>query len=172
MTGAAGIGGVRVRVEDGLVRRSFGALDALGADLTPLFREVGARVVSSTQLRFEAGRAPDGTPWKPSLRARTEAGQTLQQNGDLKRSVVYAAEPRRAVVGTNVRYAAVHQFGATVRAKKGRFLRFQIGKRTVFKPMVVIPARPFLGISASDLTAIQAIVARRVAAAVRGGASA
>ncbi len=165
-------GGVRVRVDDGLVRRAFGALDALGADLTPLMREVGASVVSSTQLRFEAGRAPDGTPWKPSLRAQQVAGQTLLQSGRLRASITAAAGPRRVVVGTGVRYAAVHQFGATIRAKTAKGLRFQVGNRFLIRRQVTIPARPFLGISASDLTAIQAIVARRVAAAVRGGASA
>ena len=60
-----------------------------------------------------------------------------------------------AAVGTNTIYAATHQFGAedrTIRAKKGKYLRFQTGNGwvTVEKVTVNIPARPFLGISEED----------------------
>ena len=49
----------------------------------------------------------------------------------------------------------LHQFGAedrTIRAKKGKYLRFQAGNGwvTVEKVTVNIPARPFLGISEED----------------------
>jgi phage virion morphogenesis protein len=158
----------RVVIADGLVRRAFQGLEALGADLTPLFREVGSRLVSNTKLRFEEGRAPDGRAWIPSIRARTQRGQTLRSSGNLMNSISYRAEPRQVIVGTNTPYAAVHQFGTTIRAKNAKALRFQIGERWVFKKSVTIPARPFLGISAEDVVDLQAIVARRVAQAIAG----
>lgn len=48
-------------------------------------------------------------------------------------------------VGTNVKYAAIHEFGGTIKPKKGKFLRFP-GKdgKAVFVKQVKIPKRPFL----------------------------
>jgi phage virion morphogenesis protein len=158
----------QVVIDDGLVRRAFQGLEALGADLTPLFREVGAHLVSTTRLRFEEGRAPDGRAWTPSIRARTQRGQTLRDSGRLQQSITMRAEARQVAVGTNVRYAAVHQFGATISAKGSKPLRFRIGNRWASKRSVTIPARPFLGVSAEDAAALQAIVARRVAQAIAG----
>ena len=59
----------------------------------------------------------------------------------------------------NLIYAATHQFGdeRTIRAKKGKHLKFQIGDRWISKPQVSvkIPAREFLGISQQDDMDIQ-----------------
>lgn len=165
-------GGARITVEDGAVRRAFGDLSALGSDLTPLMREVGDRLVASTKLRFEDGVEPGGAPWRPSIRAKTGAGQTLRDTGRLMASITRVAEPRRVIVGTNTRYAAVHQFGSTIRAKTAKGLRFKIGNRFVVRRQVTIPARPFLGVSAADVAALQRIVERRVADAIRGRPSA
>lgn len=55
-------------------------------------------------------------------------------------------------VGSNVLYARVHQFGATIRAKSGEYLRFRIGDRWARKQQVTIQPRPFLGLSDDDST--------------------
>lgn len=47
-------------------------------------------------------------------------------------------------IGTNVEYAGVHEYGATIKAKNKPYLRFNIGGRWVQKKSVTIPARPFL----------------------------
>lgn len=49
----------------------------------------------------------------------------------------------RVELGTNVRYAAIHQFGGVVRAKRG-YLTFRIGNRWARKKQVTIPARPYM----------------------------
>lgn len=66
-------------------------------------------------------------------------------------------------VGTNVKYAATHQFGEpgrTIRARKKKALRFQAGGKWVTKKQVriTIPARPFLGLSEDDMQEMKATV--------------
>lgn len=47
----------------------------------------------------------------PSLAAEERDGQTLQDTGRLMGSVSTDHDDRQAVVGTNVVYGAIHQFG-------------------------------------------------------------
>lgn len=114
---------------------------------------------TGTQERFENGTAPDGRAWPRTIRG----GQTLVRTAALKNSVNTRANAQGAEVGTNLIYAATHQFGAagrTIRARKKPFLKFQIGGRWIRKKQVTvnIPARPFLGISDSDRQNIREIV--------------
>ena len=50
-------------------------------------------------------------------------------------------------VETNLLYAAIHQYGGTIKPKNGKYLAFQLGSQTVFAKEVTIPARPFMGLS-------------------------
>ena len=108
--------------------------------------QIGRYLVDSTLRRFERERAPDGSPWLKSARALAEGGRTLTDTGRLRGSIAHTVtDGGRAVeVGSNVLYAAIHQFGG--RAGKG--LR------------ATIPARPYLGIDDRDRDAITRIVSR------------
>ena len=139
--------------EAGLAR-----LATLVADLTPMMDSIGALLVSNTQERFMTGIAPDGEKWKPSQRAIDEDGQTLLDSGQLRASIAHKASRDQVEVGTNKIYAAVHQLGATIRAKNVPFLRFKVGDRWVSKPSVTIGARPFLGFNATDRKDVEALV--------------
>jgi len=127
-------------------------------NFTALHKEIGEYLVSSTQERFDTGTAPDGTRWPPSLRARSEGGQTLRDTNILRNSIDYADRPDRVEVGTNDRRAPVHQFGATIRPKRAKHLRFKVAGRWARKKEVEIPARPFLGISPDDEKEIEKII--------------
>jgi len=150
--------GVEIRVEGGtaLAQR----LTAVAAKLTApvdLYTEIGNMLVQSTQQRFEDGVTPAGSPWPKSIRALLSGGKTLKNSGDLRNGISREADGTGLIVGTNVLYAAVHQFGAVIRAKKARALAFSIGGKTIFKKSVRIPARPFLGISKEDEAEIEQI---------------
>jgi phage gpG-like protein len=104
--------------------------------------------------RFRTTTDPYGKPWEPSLRATLEGGQTLSDTGRLRRSFNVANVSERGfVVATNVQYAAPHQYGATIRPRRKRYLAFRLpggrGKRKggkgawVFAKQVTLPARPF-----------------------------
>lgn len=138
--------------------RAVNALLARGQDMRPVMEDIGALLEESTRERFETQRDPDGTPWAPSSRALRQAGPTLTDTGRLRDSVTRKVTGRQIDVGTNVIYAATHQFGATIRPKTAKGLAFRIGSDFVVTQKVEIPARPFLGISQQDQDAIGDLV--------------
>lgn len=125
-----------------------------GEDMTPLMTAVGGNLVDSTQERFErTSTAPDGTPWKPRYvpeGATPSDKRILVKDAHLSGSIDYEASQNSVSVGTNVFYAAVHQFGMTIKAKPGSTMRFNVGGQWLFAKSVTIPARPFIGISEDD----------------------
>jgi len=123
------------------------------ADMTPVYDEIGGSLVTSTLHRFEKGVDPEGSPWRPSIRALQTNGQTLVDTGHMRQSVTHRAERDKVTVGTNRVYAAIHQFGG----KAGRG-----GSAT-------IPARPFIGMSKDDATETRAILGDWLAEPLSGG---
>ena len=138
---------------------------AAGEDLSPLLDEVGSFLVLRHQERFDQGIAPDGAPWKPTIRG----GQILVLSGRLRASIHHQVEGNDVLVGTNVVYAAIHQGGGVIKPKDGGSLVFRIGDRLVFVGKVNIPARPFVGIGMDDEAEIVAIVADYLKDAAQGG---
>jgi phage virion morphogenesis protein len=186
--------GVRIAIEadDKLARQGLARLAATGADLAPTFRAIGARLVANTLQRFEDQRGPGGVPWKPSQRALDENGQTLIDSGRLRTSITFRAGANGVEVGTNVVYAAIHQFGGpikqgartgTLRFQGGRFARQRRNKDGSLKPpskqqrdrqvqfgarSIGMPARPFIGFDAQDREDVADIILRHLRRAVRG----
>lgn len=125
---------------------------------------------TGTVERFGREVSPQGDAWKKSIRAANEGGLTLTRSGQLKGSIHARATAEGAEVGTNLVYAATHQFGAsgrTIRARNKPYLSFQMNGRWVRKKQVTvnIPARPFLGVSDEDRQEIQDIVEEAVSEA-------
>lgn len=121
------------------------------ADPRPMLEDIARYGEESTRLRFLDEIDPDGRPWEPSLRAKTQGGQTLTDTSRLVKSLTSEATANEAIWGTNTIYAPPHQFGATIKPKNGKYLKFSIpglGFRTVDE--VTIPARPFIGINDDD----------------------
>lgn len=98
----------------------------LGGQMQPAFENIGRALKTGTQLRFRTTTAPDGQAWQKSWRARNEGGQTLSLTRRLRNSITYQATPTSVAVGTNVLYAAIHQFGGVIRAKAGPFLSIPV----------------------------------------------
>jgi phage virion morphogenesis protein len=148
MTGAAIT--IDAKLDDDAVRQAFAGLAAAGGDLSDVMRDIGQQIVTNTLLRFEQGKGPGGVPWKKSRRVENGGGQTLVKSGILRTSIHAQASASDVIVGTNIRYAAIHQFGGTISAKTKKLLRFKAGDRWISKKSVRIPARPFLGLDADD----------------------
>lgn len=120
---------IRVQVDDAAIRRAVERLRLglpLGGRMRPFWERVGRALKTSVQMRFRMQVGPDGSPWKQSWRAKNEGGQTLSLSRRLRNSVTYEATETSASVGTNVAYAAMHQFGGIIRAKSGPFLAIPI----------------------------------------------
>lgn len=138
---------IHVDVDDRELQRTLGALLARARDLRPAMEEIGAMLLASSQQRFQEERGPDGAPWAPlaeSTREKRVGGRRSRQRGSanilrvkglLAGSLTYLAGSRDVQVGTNKRYAALHQLGGTPGMAPGP---------------AAVPARPFLGVSADD----------------------
>lgn len=103
------------------------------SDLTPFWESVGMYMIKQTIQNFEYERSPDGVKWKPlspstikrrMKRSKKGRFKILQDTGELRRSIAYKAFKNKVIFGSNLVYAATHQFGR--------------GK---------IPARSFLGVT-------------------------
>ncbi|NOR63253.1 MAG: phage virion morphogenesis protein [Rhodobacteraceae bacterium] len=138
-----------------------------------MYEAIGASMVESTKQRFDRGESPEGNPWPVSLRAQFEGGKTLIDKGALKQSITHIADQNGVEIGTNMHYAATHQFGATISASGADALRFSIpGIGFITKKSVTIPARPFIGLSGEDEAEIEAIAFDFIAEAFGGAGDA
>ncbi len=160
---------LNLRLDDQAV---FGALDGLLDRLThklPLMRAISGYLRASTRERFETQKAPDGSTWKPSIRAKISGGVTLVDHGILRDSFIDAAGEDFAQVGTSDARAGTFQFGRTEAepvAAHTRQIRQAFGRplSSVVTQSVRahsrnpnIAARPMLGVSAEDRAEILAL---------------
>lgn len=133
------------------------ALDALitiesSLDDTPgLFNHIGETLLDIHEARFNTQESPDGVPWqalspwyKESKPKQTDKILTL--DGNLRSTLHWQIEGNTLLFGTNLVYGAIHQFGGIIKPVSANALN--VGGRPV--KQVVIPARPWLGISAQD----------------------
>lgn len=148
---------ISVTIDDSAVKSLFGRIGRRLSDSTPLMRIIGETIRSSAERNFTAAGRPR---WKPSARAAADGGQTLSLTGRLRRSITVEAGNGWAAVGTNVAYAAIHQFGGktrprVIRPKNKKALRTPFGIfKKVNHPGSKIPARPFLMVQPEDWTEI------------------
>lgn len=166
--------GVRITGDIRKLERKLRGLQNLR--LQPAAHQIGEALVSSTIRRFNEQKAPDGTPWQPlaassvaprkkdftrsgRLRKRAERRlmnrKILIQTARLRNSIAFKVKGTSVAVGTNVVYAATHQFGA----KAGNFGQTSRGQAIPFGD---VPARPFLGISSDDQAEIDRILKRKL----------
>lgn len=132
------------------VLRRLHALQAHAADMRPAMRDIAETLLAHVEQRFDDERGPDGQPWaqlsdatqaeRRRLGYASEAGvaKILERSRGLLDSIASQADAESALVTTNKRYAATHQFGDKQRKVFGGPTRADI------------PARPFLGFDAGD----------------------
>lgn len=169
---------ITIEVDDAELRQQLSRLTGSLQDLSPVMREIGEILMTSTKRRFETETDPDGNRWEEnsdvtlmrylsraagalSKRRTSTGGQTLNapgmarlaskkilaDSGDLGSTIRYQLEDngQSVVVGTDRKYGAMQQFGGT----KSQWPHLWGD----------IPARPFLGISEDDRSAIFDVLA-------------
>jgi len=133
---------------------------------------ISAQMYRAVQLNFqtEGARTPGGKwiPLSPVTIALRRKGKgsgsprILQDTGYLKNSIIPTYDENQAVVGTNLSYAGIHQYGigrhqvqipATTR-KDG------VAVKAHTKSAPPIPARPFMVLNDSDKEKIYRIAVR------------
>lgn len=64
--------------------------------------------------------------------------------GSLETDIQGSGLDLKGYVGTNLVYAAIHEFGGTIKAKRAPFLVFQIGGNWIRKKRVEMPERGYM----------------------------
>ncbi len=132
-----------------------------------IHKQMGEYMLKEVRMRFKHGEGPDGAKWPKSYRAKIQGGQTLRDTKRLQNSITYRAKRRGVEIGTNVKYAAVHQEGDTIKAKRKKYLRFKVGDRWYQKKEVTVPARPFLGINDENIEELKRILNEAIKEALK-----
>ncbi len=157
---------INVSIDDKEVKKTLELLRRRVGNLRPAMKAIGETVRTSVIKNFTAEGRPDkwtrlspvtlGLAWSmkgkkthvKSGKRETKAfskyksgKKILTDSADLRNSITAKAYDDRVEIGTNVRYAAIHQFGG--KAGRGR--------------KVNIPARPFLMVQNEDWSVINGI---------------
>lgn len=137
---------IEIEWDDAQLKAVFAVFDRLQKeidDLTPLMQDIGEYLLPAHQDRILAGIQPDGQPFEPLDpdyaawkidKGKRGAGKILILDNVLRGLLAYQADSESLRLGTNTPYGATHQFGRGA-----------------------IPARPYLGFAAEDITEIEAI---------------
>lgn len=165
-----------IRVDCG--RLNFPRARSLNGFLRSLRRlhlELGRTYQLLVEEGFEREQDPEGRPWQalaPStVRARKgQAHPILRRSGHLSQTHLRATE-QEAVVGSNLPYAAIHQYGGAIR-RRHRARRATSSREVQMGPVTVrIPARPWLhgrdgSVPRAWLQRLAAVAARQMEAAL------
>lgn len=127
-------------------------LEAAGKNLTPVFRAMGTTFKSITEGTFNSvGASYRPLPWPAK---RDGSPSILQRSTTLAKSFHLEISSTHARLSNPAVYAAIHQFGGTIRPKNKKFLAFKLPDgSTIFLRKVTIPARPFYPVVDGKLTA-------------------
>jgi phage gpG-like protein len=140
-----------------------------GSNQLILTNKIGSDIVKQINKDFEASQSSEGKRWA-ALKWRD--GDPLMDTLNLKNSMSFKFVSGVIYIGTNVKYASVHQYGRdamTVYPKSKLALYFN-GASHPFKKANVgaIPARPFLPITANIPLSWQKIIKDDVYNYLRG----
>jgi phage gpG-like protein len=127
---------------------TLGAMARTAANPLPIFRAMGTTFKSITEGTFNSvGAAYRPMPW----RAKSDGSASILQSRNPTLSKAFALEVTStyARVSNPMPYAAIHQFGGTIKPKTAKALRFQVGGRWFTVKSVFIPARPFFPVDTS-----------------------
>lgn len=168
---------IRVEITSDEIETGLARISASLGDLTELMQDIGELLANSTEERFQEGAGPDGTPWAPKSQTTIDRYRTNESLGTnasipfqpligasrrLSSEIHYQVTARSVEIGSSLIYAAVQQFGAG----KGAFGTAANNSPIPWGP---IPARPFIGVSDEDETAVVATVDEWLAR-ISGGA--
>ena len=193
---------IKISISDEALRAALGRLIAALTDTIPTMRDLSEIMIDASARAFDNTSDPaTGKPWQPlsasRQRQRAHKGRSianvLQDSGLLVGSIarpsgpgaVREIGPDHALVGTDVPYAAIHQFGGTIkreaapmtvrlRKRKGRTLfaktkhkRVRIVDTAHKAYTITIPARPFIGVGPTDIQDMLDTITRNLQKALK-----
>lgn len=140
---------IDIKIDVGDVEKRLDHMLGFLSHRQPLMREIAAQLHDAVNENF----AQQG---RPAWLGIKREGMILQKSGRLISSIQAFSDNDSAVVGTNVEYAAIHQFGGKTkphvilpRNKQALAFNGRVVKK-VNHPGSDIPARPFLMLTDED----------------------
>lgn len=164
-------------------QQRLSALIGRMANPAGFYKNVGEHLLNAARNNFEREAGPDGTPWKRlmprTIRERERKRQVpisiLRATGRLAGSLNLTFSDTSARIGTPMDYAAIHQLGGKIKKPERVGTIYQsydpktdtldqrfkkksksnFARDVKFKAHEIeMPARPYLGISQSDIPII------------------
>lgn len=111
---------IEIKIENDTVTPALARLARSMANTAPVMTRIAGILHDAVEENFRRGGRPQWAGLKPPASKRRQGGQVLADGARLKNSIVERADATSAVVGTNVKYAAIHQFGGQTRAHEIR----------------------------------------------------
>lgn len=143
---------VRWSINDSGFARRFKQLGLEGDTKRSALAAMGNAIANRVRLGFRLGQSPYGVPWREINPAFRGPGRPLRKTGRLANSITSNVVGNAVLVGTNVPYAKVQQFGATIRPRNAGALAIPLmGGGMILAQKVTVPARPFLPIQGGDV---------------------
>ncbi|WP_375591724.1 phage virion morphogenesis protein [Chitiniphilus eburneus] len=151
---------IDLSIDHASVTDSLGRVAQATAHRADLMRLLANIMGDAVEENFAQEGRPRWLGLKPPGRP---GGRILQSTGRLASSVIARSDADHATVGTNVKYAAIHQFGGQTRAhvirpRNKRALAWAGAAHPVTRvnhPGSKIPARPFLLLTDYELGEIE-----------------
>lgn len=161
-----------IRYDIGDFERSLGEMIKQLENREPLMREMAAAMADAVEENFAQQGRPDWMGWKSNAYwGKRRGGKILQKSGRLAKSITSFSTNDEATVGTNVKYARIHQEGGEIkiaaRSQKAYYRQNKdgsLGNRFVKKSRanyeqwntigaykIKMPARPFLHLTEDDV---------------------
>lgn len=105
---------IELRVDSTKLKRAIARLQGFQRSKRPLMRKLAAIMADAVEENFAQEGRPKWLGLAKSTRKRRPDGQILQASGRLAASIQSHADSDSAAVGTNVKYAAIHQLGGEI----------------------------------------------------------
>ncbi|MCE2563767.1 phage virion morphogenesis protein [Komagataeibacter sp. FNDCF1] len=138
------------------IQSALDAIAAIGTRPQAVLDAIGGELRDRTVRRMEQGVDPDGIRWEsyaalnPLYELDKKTDHILIESGDLRDSIHPEVEGNALLVGTNLIYGAIHQFGGIIQPRSALQLSFVMGGELFHVDNVHIPARPYLGLGVGD----------------------
>lgn len=131
---------LQIDLEDGELLAAIDRLVAELDDSTQLMEDIGAKLESNVNLRFDTKTDPDGQPWKPLSQNTVDywyaikypegiPGSLLERTRALRNSLAYNAGDGFVEIGTSRtvpgksqptwQVGLLHEFGTTIMPRRG-----------------------------------------------------
>lgn len=162
---------IRFKITDDTLTAGIERALRAAADFTPAMEAIAGHLEAAVAERFEGERDPLGKSWIRSLRVAIHGGKTLDRQlpeSLLRGSFESSFDATTASVGTDIVYAAIHQFGSRGTASVPTYTRKDGAKVKAHTRRMNTPARPFLGFGPADSDAIVGILSGHLQHAFEG----